>query len=62
MMCLTHQTQTNLSLASTKTISKYFLKVNNGDIISKYFRSELDLNKTELPAKDIKILNLLVKK
>ena len=35
---------------------------NSGAVISSYFRSELDLSITELPEKDIKILNLLVKK
>ena len=35
---------------------------NSGAVISSYFRSELDLSKTELPHKDIKILNLLDKK
>ena len=35
---------------------------NSRAVISSKFRSELDLSKTELPDKDIKIMNLLVKK
>ena len=34
----------------------------SGAVISSYFRCQLDLSKTKLPDKDIKILNLLVKK
>ena len=45
-----------------KLFQNTFSSYNNGAVISSYFRSELDLNETDLPNKDIKILNLLVKK
>ena len=35
---------------------------NSEDVKPGYFRSEMDLSNTELPEKDIRILNLLVKK
>ena len=45
-----------------KLFQTTFLNSKNKAAIESYFRSEMDLSKTELPDKDIKILNLLVKK
>ena len=45
-----------------KLFQNPFFSLYNSAIISSYFRSELDLSTTELPDKDIKILNVLVKK
>ena len=68
-----NSTNRRLEETSTKTSSvqfapdkshqpKLFLNSKNKAAIESYFRSEMDLSKTELPDKDIKILNLLVKK
>ena len=45
-----------------KLFPNNFLDPNYVAVISSYYRSELDLSETQLPDKDIRILQLLLKK